>query len=168
MTKLSFIYFQPIIRNTNKANHTRTTRATEHNTTQQMPLTDQELQTILGRWHSSPTFTRFRFSHSYFLCVVFCGSLTITIPSYVQYIAWLTYAVLIVWFLAANMIFFPVRSTRLLASLVPGLIYTLNYDWPFGISIRFVFLHYITRWKGSYRPETCDNPKIDLYISGVY
>jgi hypothetical protein len=32
MMKLSFIYFQPIIRNTNKANHTRATKATEHNT----------------------------------------------------------------------------------------------------------------------------------------
>jgi hypothetical protein len=133
-----------------------------------MPLMDQELQNIPGRWRSSPTFTRVRVSHSYFLCVVFCGSLTITIPSYVQYIAWFTYAVLIVWFLAAKKICFPVRSARVWASLVPSLIYILNSDWLFGISIRFVFLHYITRWTGSYRPETCDNPKIDLYISGVY
>jgi hypothetical protein len=33
MTKLSFIYFQPTIRNTNKANRTRATRTAEHNTT---------------------------------------------------------------------------------------------------------------------------------------
>jgi hypothetical protein len=33
MTKLSFIYFQPIIKNTNKANRTRATRTAEHNTT---------------------------------------------------------------------------------------------------------------------------------------
>lgn len=38
----------------------------QQNTTQQMPLADPELQTIPGRWRSSPTFTRIRFSHSYF------------------------------------------------------------------------------------------------------
>jgi hypothetical protein len=72
MTKLSFIYFQPIIRKTNKSNHSRATRTTEHNTTD-----------------------------------------------------------------ARNM-------------------------------CSFVFLHYINDGKGSYRAETCGNPKIDLYISCAY